>query len=509
MKKFIYIVLSLILAGTTFCLAQDPFVPSSFSTNAKIENPSNFCELPNSKFLFIATKSNLDSTAFVFITDKYGNVEKSKFLIEKSDSTDYGPISCFVNDDFTVSVIGINIYWNDATASKVLWFAKIDTNLNLIGFKENIITNSDTQLSHAFSFVKILDAYYGAIAYYRTPDFKDLKTQLIKMNINGEILQRRELNKSFFGNDYEETKGISTITISSDKFHLLFSSVADGYITKVDTNFNIVDTIKCNPTFYTAFIRDTGFGSGQTTCIEISEGNLIIGSQIQAIYSGVRSQWGILKYDQHKKEINRFGIFPKKDDSLIISYQNAAGVNIANRANAIYTLGFTIGYGNKGYIVVSKFDSSANPIWIKYLGDKVHKYWPNSMAICKDGSLLVCAYSDSASLDLDYNARSQDFYIVRLDSATGNPLSIRNISEQLRNGISIYPNPATNKINFKGASIGCQVIFFDLSGKLVKSEKLIINNASIDIQSLPIGNYSYQIIKPDGHKLSSGIFVKQ
>jgi hypothetical protein len=68
----------------------------------------------------------------------------------------------------------------------------------------------------------------------------------------------------------------------------------------------------------------------------------------------------------------------------------------------------------------------------------------------------------------------------------------------LENGISIYPNPARDEfvIKFISSNAPAVVEMYDVSGKLVKSERVNTNSAAplrIVVKDLPTGTYLIKI----------------
>jgi hypothetical protein len=80
-------------------------------------------------------------------------------------------------------------------------------------------------------------------------------------------------------------------------------------------------------------------------------------------------------------------------------------------------------------------------------------------------------------------------------------------------GVTVYPDPAAQKINFRfaGSSISsCLVSIYDLTGKLILSGQQTSGELSIDITTLNNGIYIYKaLLKTDGRKeiIKTGKFV--
>ncbi len=104
LNQFCFFVLLFIVCQSTN--AQIPFVAKSFSSNTvKFEKASDVCELPSGKFVFVGEKTHPDSTYFVFVTDKYGNVLSSKYLLKPA-----------TNKIDTLPILTLNVRWPCARA---------------------------------------------------------------------------------------------------------------------------------------------------------------------------------------------------------------------------------------------------------------------------------------------------------------------------------------------------------------------------------------------------------
>jgi hypothetical protein len=81
------------------------------------------------------------------------------------------------------------------------------------------------------------------------------------------------------------------------------------------------------------------------------------------------------------------------------------------------------------------------------------------------------------------------------------------INEKVKNelNVSIFPNPATDKITFSGISDNCNVAIYSITGKLILSDHLI--RQSLNISNLLPGVYLYKI--NEGENILSGVFLKE
>ncbi len=291
----------------------------------------------------------------------------------------------------------------------------------------------------------------------------------------------------------------------------------DDYLLRVDTNFNLIDTTSDIVNTLSNH-RDTFLTNFGSNVLEVSKGNVIVGPMVIIGMSFSENSNGIIKYNTTTKKVLKRSAFPHDLDSYKNRVQLGSLNNMATSGNSIYTLTQSKEYIKPrdtvspfNYIIVAKYDTSGNPLWRQYLGDGLHVYGANSIYACKDGGVMICGYTDAVvwSSTTGRWSNNQDFYVVKLDSATGYPTSIVNISEQLRSGIVVYPNPATTELHIKGATSGSKAILYDMMGKEVYNAALDPTNCSIPISHLPTGNYLYKIIDQEGLQLSTGKWIKQ
>ncbi|MDH7913950.1 T9SS type A sorting domain-containing protein [Winogradskyella sp. SYSU M77433] len=105
-----------------------------------------------------------------------------------------------------------------------------------------------------------------------------------------------------------------------------------------------------------------------------------------------------------------------------------------------------------------------------------------------------------------FNAMSydEDTVIVGVDANCGNSV-VTPSEEQSETSLNIFPNPAKNSVNIKlsSSSLESDVHFYDLTGKLVKSVKILNENLNpvtieqVDISMLQAGVYFVQLVDRD------------
>ena len=99
--------------------------------------------------------------------------------------------------------------------------------------------------------------------------------------------------------------------------------------------------------------------------------------------------------------------------------------------------------------------------------------------------------------------------VLGVETVTG--IEYRDINstgiEELRNNISIFPNPATELIHLTNIQFNSEYRIFSVDGKLVQEGEITALNNGIDVSSLTDGMYSFVLISEDEHSRTS--FLKK
>ncbi|HYK45792.1 MAG TPA: T9SS type A sorting domain-containing protein [Parafilimonas sp.] len=168
------------------------------------------------------------------------------------------------------------------------------------------------------------------------------------------------------------------------------------------------------------------------------------------------------------------------DGGYIIAGSSGGNSNVVHR-----------NHGATDYWIV-KLAKNSNIQWEKYLGGS---YRDESYSIQQtaDSGYIVAGESFSNDDDVTGNHGSNDYWIVKL-SKDGPPLVpvetnafAENISKNIYNEFSVYPNPAKNVLYIQTKS-NTSFFLLNASGKIVFT-KTINGSGSVDIKNLPAGNY--------------------
>ena len=101
---------------------------------------------------------------------------------------------------------------------------------------------------------------------------------------------------------------------------------------------------------------------------------------------------------------------------------------------------------------------------------------------------------DSSSVSVGPAKSGTDLFVAKMST---NSLSIEDKTSNLVN-IKIYPNPANDVVNIRGAAIGSTVALYDMQGRMLKREVIKTKDASINLQELAKGNYLLKISTKEG-----------
>ncbi len=83
------------------------------------------------------------------------------------------------------------------------------------------------------------------------------------------------------------------------------------------------------------------------------------------------------------------------------------------------------------------------------------------------------------------------------------------VEENLKNNVSIYPNPATNVINLKSDEMMSTIQIYDLSGQLVENVTINAETFTVNTQNLVDGIYLISIYNTQNELLSKQKLIVQ
>jgi hypothetical protein len=507
-----YLIFVLFCCLSQHVVAQHLFVPPSFNTSVN-ESAVGFSEIPHACYLFMGQRDNPDSSGFVFTTDINGNVQQAKFLYAANSSIVFKKAT--TNPDQTISLYGEQYKYADSTS--YIFYARIDTLLHILDTKTYIIDNSiRKRTTFSSKHTQIGNSVYSIYEYYEqdTNTHFHFKAKLVKWNLLGDTLSTNSMDSCFWSGTVTlgPYRMISSLCPSADSVGLLacVRTSTDIRICWIDTNLRLVDTLtsfrlaRPDPRGLSDTILYESSPYFSPCALELNKGNVVVAGHFMD-YNTFTINSGIEKYNNTTPPVYKYSIYHPPYAN--VNSNSRSPHSLIQQQAYLYTAininGTTNVYCET--IAVAKYDTSGHRLWLSCFGDTTtnkNSTISNGMFACSDGGLIILGSSTNS-------ISGTDFYIFKLDAATGYPTSIVNVSEQLRSGIVVYPNPATTELNVKGATSGSKAVLYDMTGKEIYNAELAPTNYSVPIASLPTGNYLYKIIDKNGLQLSSGMWVRQ
>jgi hypothetical protein len=273
---------------------------------------------------------------------------------------------------------------------------------------------------------------------------------------------------------------------------------------KIDTNFQFVDTMQLIqrnkgvlPTG-----NDTILYTRNIELLEIAPDIVFAGVRYTHMGPG-RPALGISRYNMNTKRLESINSFPfiaspKIEDATLISGYHS----LIYHNNFMYLTSCLQGPLYK--LIIAKHDTSGKCNWIRYI-DTDKQLVFSAIFGCSDRGLMVLSSFDTSSNTTYPNL---DMFILKFNE-DGFPLSTVNVSEQLRTGIIIYPNPAQEELHIKGAVTTSVVSIYNSFGQLLMQEIIRSSDHVCPIQQLPSGKYIYQVNDKNGQKITSGNWIKR
>ncbi len=100
-----------------------------------------------------------------------------------------------------------------------------------------------------------------------------------------------------------------------------------------------------------------------------------------------------------------------------------------------------------------------------------------------------------------------ELYIDDFSFITNSGNGIMDVNSNNKNSVSVFPNPATDKITFSTkARDAYEIVIYDMAGKKINSCRLENNMVSINTSRFADGIYSYHVINKNNQVISSNKF---
>lgn len=196
--------------------------------------------------------------------------------------------------------------------------------------------------------------------------------------------------------------------------------------------------------------------------------------------------------------LNSFCIFPDVPESLTHTYDGWVTIDLGAKYiiemveilwEGAYSKSFTVDYSNDNEMFVPKYTVANNVEPVVSL-TVVNKFSANPSS-----SRYVRIFSTVGGTQYGVKIREARVFGV-LDLGTS--------SQQVSlNSAFIYPNPATDRVNFTGDVV--KVAFYTLQGQLIHS---VVNKNTVDVSSFAKGLYLVRVTDKTGNQQSSKLEIK-
>ncbi|MDC8105570.1 T9SS type A sorting domain-containing protein [Chryseobacterium sp. B21-037] len=151
--------------------------------------------------------------------------------------------------------------------------------------------------------------------------------------------------------------------------------------------------------------------------------------------------------------------------------------------NAQSTNGDVTGNHGSSDFWIIKTDSSGNIMWQKSLGGTGNEMGRSIIEIA-DGTYIVVGGTYSTDGDITINKGLNDGWMVKVQTE-----QLSTTENNIKNNISLYPNPAKDLIYLDNLPAGTTVQITDMSGRKLQSQKYNNKKSSINTSQLTNGIY--------------------
>lgn len=156
---------------------------------------------------------------------------------------------------------------------------------------------------------------------------------------------------------------------------------------------------------------------------------------------------------------------------------------------------------------LAEITESGEIVWKKTLGGSLGEEAVNMHAL-GNGSILLTINSNSNNGDVsgsnDPTGNTHDIWSLQIAT------QISYLQDESQNEFEVYPNPATDRVNFKvkNGNAAQLIRCFDVNGRMVMQENISNSVQSFSVEMLPEGLYMIQWTDPNGKMLHQSTFVR-
>lgn len=369
------------------------------------------------------------------------------------------------------------------------WIVKLDSSGNLqwqktLGGTEYDVANSVKQTSDGGYIVagETSSSDGDVIGNHGNSD-----AWIVKLDASGNI----QWQKSLGGSSYDRANAIQQTTdegyiiagtaASTDGDITVNHGVEDFWIIKLDVS-GILQWQKS----LTGNLADSAESIQQTT-----DGGYIVAGGSNSINSEFPVTFGISNYCVAKLDANGSTVWQKyfggsNNDYAYSTQQTSDGGYIVAGA-AVSTNGNVTGSHGSSEYWITKLDASGSQQWQKALGGSSFE---EAYAIQQtaDGGYILAGSAASNDGDITGNHGNGDAWIVKLSSG-----QLSTGENNLIHKPEIYPNPAKDWVNLDHLPQGSSIDLFDLSGKVIFNKKNNTGKIRINTSSFSNGVYIIKV----------------
>jgi hypothetical protein len=364
------------------------------------------------------------------------------------------------------------------------WFVKFNSNLDTIFTKKRNIPNSiGTSLRFSIK-VNHNIVTLGDVGYYNSNvNFNFGQVYLVKFDTLANVIWEHE-----YGNPGTVSEFVKGIYPAVDGGYFIYGYVtgyqqwSQCYLLKVDSMGNQLWQRSWGDIYHDEL---RGF-------YEMPNGNLLVSGYISSDFFGgevTNAYLAMLTPDGSQRiwEKRLFGIIDYDDLSTIFKNNDGTFHIWGHETTPYITRPFLMHFS-------ASFDS---------LDTKYYSYWngPGAQNYIRD----IVKMPDQGYVACGFgweNGHDQDGWLLRIDSdgcanVNCTPLAIQENTNDIINDVTIFPNPATDKIYIKTKpnEVIKSIRLFDISGTAIKAQ---ITGNEIDISMLANGLYIIEITNVQG-----------
>ncbi len=140
-------------------------------------------------------------------------------------------------------------------------------------------------------------------------------------------------------------------------------------------------------------------------------------------------------------------------------------------------------------IIIGKFDTSLNLLWQRYFGGDQY-YVVYTMVATSDGGCII----GSTSFDYTKQNQERDLQFIKIDS-NGLINGQNDLPKITKFKTVLYPNPGKDWVCINTALTEAELILYDLTGREIYSQSLVIGRGPMNVQKFKHGLYIYKILQ--------------